>query len=330
MALKKMRLKTTIEHQGKRLDDVLTQWLSSSLDQAISKGKARKLIVAGAVYLNSKRVRIASKELRQNAWIDVFLDLEKLNSSSRDQDLRFEMTDQHVLFEDEDLIAVNKPPGLPTQPTLDEARENLFLSVKKFLAQREKKSITDVYLGLHHRLDRDTSGVILFTKSKRANPGVAELFTQHLAQKTYQALCSIEQRTELKEAWVIRNYLGKDKRAGSKANHYCSVRSGGDFAHTEFKLLERHENFIRVEAKPLTGRTHQIRVHLSEAGFPILGDTHYGGTKIVASYNISRVMLHAATLTFPHPIHKNKMTIQSSLPHDFTQCLNHLCKSVVD
>lgn len=72
MALKKMRLKTTIEHQGKRLDDVLTQWLSSSLDQAISKGKARKLIVAGAVYLNSKRVRIASKELRQNAWIDVF------------------------------------------------------------------------------------------------------------------------------------------------------------------------------------------------------------------------------------------------------------------
>ncbi|NBU21600.1 hypothetical protein EBS43_09385, partial [bacterium] len=171
---------------------------------------------------------------------------------------------------------------------------------------------------------------LLRARSKRANPGVAELFTQHLAQKTYQALCSIEQRTELKEAWVIRNYLGKDKRAGSKANRYCSVRSGGDFAHTEFKLLERHENFIRVEAKPLTGRTHQIRVHLSEAGFPILGDTHYGGTKIVASYNISRVMLHAATLTFPHPIHKNKMTIQSSLPHDFTQCLNHLCKSVVD
>ena len=327
MALKKMRLKTTLEHQGLRLDDVLTKWLAQALGQSFSKGKARKLIVAGAVYLNSKRVRIASKELRQNAWIDVFIDLEKLQSTSRDQDVHFEMSEKNVLFEDEDLIVVDKPPGLPTQPTLDEARENLFLSVKKYLAQRVHQSITDVYLGLHHRLDRDTSGVILFTKSKRANPGVADLFAKHLAQKTYQALCSVDRGAQVKESWVVRNYLGKDRGSGAKANRYCSVRSGGDFAHTEFKLLERYGDLIRVEAKPLTGRTHQIRVHLSEAGFPILGDPHYGGQKSIFSFTIPRVMLHASSLTFPHPVHKKELTITSPLPDDFKTCLQKVLKS---
>ena len=320
MPLKKLRLKTSLDHQGKRLDDVLTQWLSEALKQPVSKGKARKLIIAGAVYLNAKRVRIASKELRSNAWVEVFLDLEKLNSTTRDQDQPFEMTQGHVLFEDEDLIAVNKPPGLPTQPTLDEARENLFLSVKKFLAKREQKSITDIYLGLHHRLDRDTSGVILFTKSKRANPGVAQLFTEHLAQKTYQALCSEEGAEGLQDSWEIRNYLGKDKRAGSKANRYCSVRSGGDFAHTKFRVLERDGNLLRVEAQPLTGRTHQIRVHLSEFGLPILGDSHYGGKSKVGAEEIPRVMLHAVSLSFPHPLSGEKVWIQSPLPEDFVHC----------
>lgn len=324
MSLKKLRLKTTLDHQGKRLDDVLTQWLSEALKQSVSKGKARKLIVAGAVYLNSKRVRIASKELRENAWVEVYVDLEKLNSTAKDQDLQFEMGEQQVLFEDEDLIAVNKPPGLPTQPTLDEARDNLFLSVKKFLAKRERKSVNDVYLGLHHRLDRDTSGVILFTKTKRANAGVARLFTDHLAQKTYEALCSIDSNESVQEVWEIRNYLGKDKHAGSKANRYTSVRSGGDFAHTEFVLLERQGKFARIQARPLTGRTHQIRVHLSEAGLPILGDLHYGGRRACGSHVIPRVMLHAVSLTFPHPLHQNLIIIQSPVPKDFVQCLESL------
>ena len=324
MRLKKLRLKTTLDHQGKRLDDVLTQWLSEALKQPVSKGKARKLIIAGAVYLNSKRVRIASKELRENAWVEVYVDLEKLNSTAKDQDLQFEMSEQHVLFEDEDLIAVNKPPGLPTQPTLDEARDNLFLSVKKFLAKREKRSVNDIYLGLHHRLDRDTSGVILFTKTKRANAGVARLFTDHLAQKTYEALCSIDRKEGVQETWDVRNYLGKDKHSGSKANRYCSVRSGGDFAHTEFALLERQGKLARIQARPLTGRTHQIRVHLSEAGLPILGDTHYGGRREWGSHVVPRVMLHAVSLTFPHPLHQNSITIQSPVPKDFADGLEIL------
>lgn len=285
--------------------------------------------------MNGKRVRIASKELLSNARVEVYIDFDKLNSDSKSKDVAFVMTEDRVLFEDEYIIAVNKPPGLPTQPTLDEARDNLFASVKKFLQGRVGKSAPPPYLGLHHRLDRDTSGVILFTKSTEANAGVAEIFAGHLAQKTYQALVSsagvagqkrnaIEARVTLN--WSVKNYLGRPKGSPQKGGKFGSVRSGGDFAHTDFRLLERLSGGLWVEARPLTGRTHQIRIHLSEDGMPILGDATYGGSDRIGMLSISRLMLHAVDLTFPHPIHENRISIQSPLPEDFCRCLKALQK----
>ena len=327
MSLKKLTLKTRHEHQGKRLDQVLSEWLPQALARPVSKGKARKLIMAGAVYLNGKRVRIASKELLANAKIEVMVDLDKLSDDGRARDLPFTMTPEHILFEDEYIIAVNKPPGLPTQPTLDEARINLFASVKKFMAGRD--GIAQSYVGLHHRLDRDTSGVVLFTKDPKANAGVAALFSEHRAVKTYQALSlRINSSSPFKEeTWIIKNYLKRSTQGGNKKSFYASARSGGDFAHTEFRVLERVPagecpQFVWIEAKPKTGRTHQIRVHLSEYGLPILGDHTYGPhEKIIDS---SRMMLHAANLTFPHPIHQTEVSISSPLPEDFVQCLARL------
>lgn len=313
--IKKYTLKTTLEQRGSRLDHVLAAWLPQALAQPVSKAKARKLIVAGAVYLNGKRVRIASKELMPNAQVDVYIDARKLfEEDGRAQDRAFEMTAERILFEDEYLIVVNKPPGLPTQPTLDEARDNLFASVKKFLAKRE--GIVDPYLALHHRLDRDTSGVILFAKAKEANAGVAKMFSEHLARKTYNALSSVAPGRNLNPKWVTKNYLGKVPGRGKQAK-YGAVRSGGDPAETLFKLLDRLKEVAWIEARPVTGRTHQIRVHLSEAGLPILGDTLYGGPTGVAP----RLMLHAVSLTFPHPIHQTELTVQSPLPEDFLQCI---------
>ena len=208
---------------------------------------------------------------------------------------------------------MNKPPGLPTQPTLDEARDNLFAAVKKFLSSRDK--VVDPYVALHHRLDRDTSGVLLLVKHKDANAGIGEAFSKHLAQKTYQALSS-GKPTE--EVWTVKNYLAR-AQAG-KSSHHQSVKSGGDFAETRFRVLEQLKGFIWIEAQPKTGRTHQIRVHLSEAGFPILGDRTYGGDLKPAP----RLMLHAARLTFEHPITQNQISIESPLPQDFTQCLEKL------
>lgn len=228
-----------------------------------------------------------------------------------------------MLFEDEWLIVVDKPAGLPTQPTLDARRASVFSLLKEFLQQRDGGT---PYLGLHHRLDRDTSGVLLLTKDQKANAGTAALFAGKTMHKTYQALAIAGAAGP--DAWEVKNYLGEIGRVG-KASKYGAVRSGGDPAQTSFRVLERLSGALLIEARPHTGRTHQIRVHLAEGGHPILGDAFYGGpmqlrVAKVGNVTVPRVMLHAAALEFVHPMTKTEMHVRSPLPEDFTVCLRAL------
>lgn len=228
-----------------------------------------------------------------------------------------------ILFEDEWLIAVDKPAGLPTQPTLDAARPSVFSELKKYLQQRDGR---EPYLALHHRLDRDTSGVLLLAKNPKANAGVGALFADRVAQKTYQALAVLG--TGCPDLWEVKNYLGVVGRV-AKANKFGAVRSGGDPAHTTFRERERFRDVTLVEAMPHTGRTHQIRVHLAECGHPILGDELYGGPMSVrlgsgAQLRFPRTMLHAAALAFSHPMTKADMAIACPLPEDFARSVEQL------
>jgi 23S rRNA pseudouridine1911/1915/1917 synthase len=347
MALKKYSFQSLSTDSGKRLDQFLAERLPEAVGQPVSKAKVRKLVVAGAAYLNGRRVRIASKELLPGARVEIFVDAQRLLSDPASQERQdrqksgdsiFRLTAADVLYEDAYLILVNKPSGLPTQPTLDEARENLYAAVRRFFVERD--GIVEPYVGLHHRLDRDTSGVVLFTKAREANAGVAQLFSQHLAVKTYWAITARPQPdvsdSALQREWEIKNYLGKGGESGKRAR-FTAVRSGGDFAHTDFRLLEAFPEALWIEAKPRTGRTHQIRVHLSEHGLPILGDPVYG--KPAASSTLSprsvtalapRTLLHAASLTFPHPISKVEISIQSPLPKDFSACLGRFKSRLLD
>lgn len=317
MPPKKILIRAGKEDDGKRLDSFLAEKLPEALAQEVSKAKVRKLVVAGAVYLNGKRVRIASKTIVGGARVEAFVDLEKLRSDGRSQDKPFEMSQKSVLFEDEWIIVVDKPPGLPTQATLDEARDNLYAAVKRFIAKRD--GVAQPYVGLHHRLDRDTSGVVLFTKKAEANKPVAALFSEHLAVKVYNAISA---PGTCPATWEIKNHLGRAD-GPKKQSKYTAVRSGGDWAHTEFRLLEKLAQGLWIEARPKTGRTHQIRVHLSEDGKPILGDATYG-----YAAGAPRLMLHAVSLTFPHPISRTELSIQSPLPEDFRRCLQSLRASL--
>lgn len=296
VAIKKytvVRPKTKSEDKP-RLDAFLAQELPNVFGESISKSAIRKLIVAGAVYINNSRIRIASKPVFEGAQVDVYIDKEKLGSKNYFEEKSFELKNENIVFEDDDLIIVNKPHGLPTQPTLDKARNNLFNLVKKFLSKRDGQ---EPYLGLHHRLDRDTSGLVLFTKSKRCNLPVSEMFKKHTIQKTYLAkVGNAENLNENNSTFIVSNYLWRDPRSHSKMAKYTQTKSGGDFAETHFKILDKESGL--VEAQPITGRTHQIRVHLSELGFPILGDPLYG--KEYAN-KASRLMLHAWKLEFTHP-----------------------------
>ncbi|MBS1961673.1 MAG: RluA family pseudouridine synthase [Bdellovibrionales bacterium] len=333
MPPKKVVLIVPPDLAGSRLDVVLASMLPASAEVArmgvaISKGKVRKLVMAGAVYLNSGRVRIASKACRAGARIDVYIDPAKLSTdadrerggtASGPGSSAWKFTEAAILFEDEWILGVNKPAGLPTQPTLDEARANLYALLQKFLRARDG---ADAYVGLHHRLDRDTSGAMVFTKKKAANAEIGRAFAEHLAKKTYLAIVASRERT-LPDSWTVENYLAREK---GKSGRMTAVRSGGDRAITDFRTLLRADGYALVEAKPRTGRMHQIRVHLSQGTAdvgpaPIVGDRAYGGPANIAGKTpVPRVMLHAAALTFPHPITNLEISFTAPPPADFETC----------
>ncbi|MCM0605419.1 MAG: RluA family pseudouridine synthase [Xanthomonadaceae bacterium] len=298
-----------------RLDEFLAEQLSVALKTTVSKSRSRALIVAGAVYLNGARVRIASKPIFENAEIKVAIDEDKLFGTLADPRDEWIFDSSWILFEDEGLIAINKPFGLPTQPTIDEARANLYKLIYAFLKERDGPN---AYLGLHHRLDRDTSGVVLMTKKKELNLGVAELFTSHKIQKTYVAVCepnplAVQKLTEGSRdgKFKIKNFLGKLPKSGrDKRQKYGSVRSGGDVAETFFEIVSETKNGVKFLCQPKTGRTHQIRVHLFGAGLPIVGDDLYGR-------KAGRLMLHAWKLVFIHPIYGTEILIEAPVPKEF-------------
>jgi RluA family pseudouridine synthase len=316
--LTKLTLITTDQHT--RLDETLADWLTKELARPVSKAKARKLIMAGAVLLNGQRLRIAAQGLKPGSRLEAQVDTAKLFADSTARDQAFELTADRILFEDDDLIVVDKPAGLPSHPTLDESRDNLLAAVTRFLAKRD--GVAEPYVGVHQRLDRDTSGVVLFTKSTRVNAAIGEIFAKHLATKTYQAITTPPPKPNLRHDWTIKNQLGKVS-SRTKRSKYGAVPSGGDAAETAFHVLAKHAQGIHIEATPKTGRTHQIRVHLSEYGMPILGDDLYGKPH-KSNALAPRTMLHASRLTFPHPITKQAVSVDSPLPDDFKQCLRRI------
>jgi len=186
-----------------------------------------------------------------------------------------------VLFEDEDLLVVCKPAGVNTHAPSPHAGEGIY----EWLRHREPRWAR---LAIIHRLDKDTSGVMVFAKSRKANRSLTGQFTKRMARKKYVLVT--DRKTSVCELTVESDLV----RAGDKYRSQAGAVSG-NHAVTQFKRIGVEEGRISFEATPLTGRTHQIRVQAAENGFTILGDTLYGGTPA------SRLYLHAQELSFEHP-----------------------------
>jgi len=307
-----------------RLDLFLFEWLPHAVGQSLSKTQIRTLIASGSVYVNRHRNKTGTCTIYSGAMIEVYFDENKINKDQPTRLMEARFNPEQIVFEDEYLIVVNKPSGLPTQPTVDPNRANLFDLLKRTLSHRDK--IVDPYVGLHHRLDKDTSGLVLFTKKEEANKGVSELFSKHLIQKTYHCICwrSPNARTYgVNEEFRIENYLGKVNESGGKSK-FGAVKSGGDHAITDFAAIEVFRDMYWLRARPKTGRTHQIRVHTSEALMPILGDPLYFPEKLATFLVAPRLMLHAAELEFIHPITQKLITLSAPLPEEFVEVLGRL------
>lgn len=219
------------------------------------------------------------------------------------------------LYEDDVLLIANKPAGLPTQATLDKRRPHVY----GLLQGQLRAENPDAYLALHHRLDKDTSGVLLFCKDPNYNQAISDMFKKHEFEKVYWALTKAG---PCPDSWQIKNHLAEKPAPRSQRRSLHSVRSGGHFALTDFKKLESRKKGLLIEARPRTGRMHQIRVHLAEFGLPILGDDLYNTPEWAKK--APRMMLHAHQLIFKHPKTQELLTITAPPPEDFKKSLESL------
>ena len=308
------------------LAQAVSTYVEKSAAVSLSNSKIRRMIVAGAVSVDGLQIRRPSYELLRGQTVCIEFDEEKFFFEKQADDIAFEMTAADVLYEDEDLIAVNKPAFLPTEETVvgGEKRDCLHAAVVRYLWAKSALR-NPPYVGIMHRLDRETSGVILFTKTRAVNAAVHEMFEKRAVQKIYRAVCAISEKTgrtqeslrlEEDSTFFVENHIGRisPKSARAKWGELLAER-GGLYARTDFTVLERTViggiPAVKIEARPLTGRTHQIRVHLASIGLPILGDVLYGAPEY------KRTMLHAQSLTFQHPINGKTITVSAPLPNEF-------------
>ncbi|HAZ12136.1 MAG TPA: RNA pseudouridine synthase [Bdellovibrionales bacterium] len=215
-----------------------------------------------------------------------------------------QITPEHIIFEDRILLIANKPAGVPSSETLKKEQGHFYGALQNYLDKREGRA---TYLAIHHRLDQDTSGLLLFCKKKSFNRPVSDLFLHKKIRKTYLALAHLE-KGELPP--VVKNFLRRSKKS-PMVMESCNEQDGGQSAETHFEVLGRQEKRALVTAQPMTGRMHQIRVHLSELGAPVVGDSVYGTEK-----NSPHLFLHAWKLEFPHPETGVLMAVQV-LPPDY-------------
>jgi len=271
------RFKSPQNLHKERFDKVVHTLLNEQVEGGVSKAMARKLVMAGAAYLAGSRCRIASKPVWAGTEVRVEYDA---NRAKKIDTSVVTLKRESILYERGGLLVVDKPAGLPTVATLDDARHNLVAALETLLGEHTGQSRTSPYLGVHHRLDAQTSGCILFTTDPARNSFVSRLFQEHLVQKEYLAVVHVTAKAPPK-AWEIKDQL---VRAEKKKNRYASTRklgmpdSEGSFAYSRFELLEQRGDLALISCVPVTGRTHQLRVHLSEYGLPIVGDRLYHGT----------------------------------------------------
>ena len=235
-----------------------------------------------------------------------------------------------VLFEDDGLVVVNKPPGMVVHP----ARGNWTGTLTSALAYRFQ-SLSDVggptRPGIIHRLDRDTSGVIVVAKTNAVHMNMVQQFHDRKVQKEYEAITAgrIDRDRDIIDAPIGRHPFQREKQA-IRVDHHTSKS-----ASTFYEVIQRYGRFTHVRLRPKTGRTHQIRVHLAHIGCPIICDKLYAGHAEVRASALqatgqdsqvvmSRQALHARRLTFCHPQSDTEMTFEAPLPEDFREVLRNL------
>ena len=292
---------------GKRIDSYL-----SNKDNEISRVAVQRLIKNDKILVNGKSTK-ASYKVQENDNIKVEEEKPK-EISLKPQDIPVE-----IIYEDKDIIVVNKPKGMVVHPANGNPDGTLVNSLMSICKDSLSGIGGEIRPGIVHRLDKDTSGVIVVAKNDKAHINLSEQIKNHKVEKTYIAL--VKGVVKANEA-TIDMPIGRSTKDRKK----MAVTKTGKNAITHFKVIKRFHNYTLLEVKIETGRTHQIRVHLSQIGYPIVGDTTYSNGK--NEWGIKGQCLHAKSLKFKHPITGKEMFLEAKMPEYFEEVINELDKEL--
>lgn len=291
------------DEKGERIDVLLAKGMKD-----VSRSNIQRLVTSGQVTVNNKVVK-ANYKVKIHDQIMVSI------PEPRSLELMAEDIPLDVVYEDDDIIVINKSRGMVVHPATGNYSGTL---VNALLEHCDDLSgINGVARpGIVHRLDKDTSGVMIAAKTDRAHISLAEQIKEHTASRRY---LTIVHGNIKEEQGVIKGPIG---RHPSDRKKMAVTFVNSKEAITNFRIVERFGAYTLVECKLLTGRTHQIRVHMAYIGHPVVGDPKYGPER--GHFSIAGQALHSAELTIKHPVTEETMVFSAALPEDMEQILLEL------
>jgi len=306
------------DEAGARLDRFI-----ADKDDELSRSFIQKLISAGGVTISGSPTTKPSYRVRPGDAVQI-----KLPATLTDTDLQAENIPLEIVFQDDDVIVVNKPVGMVVHPAAGVSSGTLVNAVLASISP-ELNAITPKRPGIVHRIDKGTSGLIVVARTVAAYYSLSEQFKEHTVSRKYVTLVCGDPK---QDRGIITAPIGRSRRDRKKM---AVTPVNSKQAITRFSVKERYGTFSLLDITLSTGRTHQIRVHLSHIGYPVVGDLTYGGrnraiktatseTVKLALENLSRQALHAQTLGFIHPATDEYIGFAAPIPTDIQNVIDAL------
>jgi len=288
------------EESGKRLDAYISE------NSELSRSFAERLVNDGFVLVNGE-AKLKKYKVKDGDIVNVSVPREDVPS------LTPKKMDIHIIYDCDEYAIINKEAGLTVHPAPGHADDTL---VNALLAEFDISDENDLRPGIVHRLDKDTSGLLIVAKNRRAREKLSELFAERDIDKRYLAICYGNPK---EDHYIIEEPVGRHRKDRKK----MCVCEDGRYAKSEMTVLKRMRGAFLAEVKIYTGRTHQIRVHMNHIGFPIAGDEVYGN-KLSLRIPMKRQALHSWRLSFVNPFNNETVSYEAPLAYDMEELIKRL------